>query len=423
MKLQQRNNTYHLRKRVPTRFQRVERRKSFYVSLKTDSQTLAQQKASAIWNEQLEYWEARLAGDSEEAEKRHAAAQALAQMRGFRYLHAAQVAEQPREELLERVEAIPVKEGVPDTPVAAAVLGAVSEPPIPVSRALELYWDLAKDRTLNKSKDQLRRWKNPRKKAIRNFLDVVGDKPLAEITGDDMLTFRDYWYDRIHDEALTPNSANKDLTHLGDVLKTVNRMKRLNLALPLSDLTFKEGDAKKRPPFSRDWIEEHLLHPDALSGLNAEARAIVLAMINTGARPSELAALTTEEIRLDANVPHIALAPYGRQLKTKSSRRIIPLLGASLEAMRGFPEGFARYRGSSASLSATVNKYLRANDLVETPEHTLYCLRHSFEDRMLAAGIDERIRRDLMGHSLRRERYGDGGSLGMLSEVLAPVAL
>jgi integrase len=294
---------------------------------------------------------------------------------------------------------------------------------ITVSRALELYWALAKDKTLGKSDDQLRRWKNPRKKAIRNFLDVVGDKPLAEITGDDMLNFRDHWYDRICADGLTPNSANKDLTHLGDVLKTVNRMKRLNLALPLSELAFKEGEARKRPPFSRAWIEEHLLRAGALSGLNGEARAIMLAMINTGMRPSELAALTPDEIRLDANIPHIALAPLGRQLKTKSSRRAIPLTGVSLEAMRGFPDGFPRYRGSSASLSATVNKYLRSNDLLETPEHSLYCLRHSFEDRMLEAGIDERIRRDLMGHSLRRERYGDGGSLELLSELLVPVAL
>jgi integrase len=91
--------------------------------------------------------------------------------------------------------------------------------------------------------------------------------------------------------------------------------------------------------------------------------------------------------------------------------------------MRAHPDGFARYRGSSASLSATINKYLRANDLLETPEHSLYGLRHSFEDRMLAAGIDERIRRDLMGHSLQRERYGDGGSLEMLSALLVPVSL
>jgi len=423
MKLQKRNNIYYLRKRVPARYLPVEDRASFYVSLKTDSLALAQQKAAAIWNEQVELWEARLAGDDVEVSRRHASAQAIALSRGFRYLHAADVADLPRRELLKRIEAIPDHEGTPDKTIAAAVLGTVAAPVITVSRALELYWTLAKDKTLGKSEDQLRRWKNPRKKAIRNFLAVVGDKPLTEITGDDMLDFREWWYDGLETRGLTANSANKDFTHLGDVLKTVNRMKRLNLELPLSGLAFKEGEAKQRPPFSRLWIEEHLLRPGALTGLNDEARAILLAMINTGLRPSELAGMMPEEIRLDANMPHIALAPHGRQLKTKSSRRTIPLLGVSLEAMRAHPDGFARYRGSSASLSATINKYLRANDLLETPEHSLYGLRHSFEDRMLAAGIDERIRRDLMGHSLQRERYGDGGSLEMLSALLVPVSL
>lgn len=95
----------------------------------------------------------------------------------------------------------------------------------------------------------------------------------------------------------------------------------------------------------------------------------------------------------------------------------------SLEALKAFPEGFERYRGSSAGLSAVVNKYLRNNGLLETPTHSLYGLRHSFEDRQLAAGVDERIRRDLMGHALNRERYGKGASLKHLQEIVQATAL
>ena len=91
--------------------------------------------------------------------------------------------------------------------------------------------------------------------------------------------------------------------------------------------------------------------------------------------------------------------------------------------MRGFPEGFPRYRDSSASLSATVNKFLRENGLMESPDHVLYSLRHSFEDRMLATGIDDRIRRDLFGHRLMRERYGDGASLEQKQALLQAAAL
>jgi hypothetical protein len=43
---------------------------------------------------------------------------------------------------------------------------------------------------------------------------------------------------------------------------------------------------------------------------------------------------------------------------------------------------------------------MRENGLRETPEHSVYSLRHSFEDRLLDRDVDERIRRDLMGHAL-----------------------
>lgn len=418
--------TLYLYKRVPKRFASVEPRKFVWLSLHTDSRSFAATKEAATWDQMIAAWEAKLAGDSDDAEERFAAARNLAESRGLRYMRSDQAAKLPLEELRDRFAAVSGFKDQPDIPdmvEAAAILGGAKEPPITISKALELYWGFAKDKTLGKSDDQLRRWENPRKKAVKNFIAVVGDKAIHEITGDDMLDFRNWWMERLEEEELTPNSANKDLIHLGDVLKTVNKMKRLGLVLPLTDLSFKEAEAKKRPPFSAKWITEKLLAPGALDGMNAEARAILLVMVNTGCRPSELAALSVNTIHLDHNVPHISIEPEGRQVKTKHAKRKVPLLGVSLEALRAFPEGFPRYRESSASLSATVNKYLRENGLLESEDHTLYSLRHSFEDRMLAAGIDDRIRRDLFGHRLTRERYGDGASLEQKQELLQAAAL
>lgn len=42
---------------------------------------------------------------------------------------------------------------------------------------------------------------------------------------------------------------------------------------------------------------------------------------------------------------------------------------------------------------------------------------------MLAAGVDERIRRDLMGHALNRERYGKGANLEQLYLLVQATAL
>lgn len=422
MSIMKRGRVWHLRRRVPRRCRAVDRREAVYLSLHTDSEMIARQKMPIVWQEQVNAWEALLAGDTEDAEHRHAAAQDLARLRGLRYLPAPRVAALPREDLLQRVAMVQRRDGSADHQLAVAVLGGAAEPPITISRALELYWGLARDRNLEKSPDQIRRWQNPRKKAIANLIAVIGDKPLAGISADDMLDFRDWWLERIETHGLTPNSGNKDLTHLGDVLRSVNQMKRLGLTLPLSGFSFKEAARGQRQAISDDWIRTRILAKGALDGLNPEARAIVLAMINTGARPSELASLRAAEIRLDDAVPHLSFAPIGRQLKSANARRRIPLLGVSLAAMQDFPEGFPRYQANSATLSATVNKFLRENGLCEREGHTLYGLRHAFEDRMLTAGIDERVRRDLMGHALGRQRYGQGGSLDFVRSRLGPIA-
>ena len=417
MTILKRGSIFQLRRRVPRRYAAIEPRSTIWISLHTDSQEIAENKANRAWAQMIEGWEARLAGDSADAEARFAAAQELTAVRGFRYLDVDQVKRLPVGELVERVEAI----DAPNQAEATALLGMVQEPGITIEKALELYWGLTKDKTFGKSEDQLRRWRNPRIKAIRNLIDVIGDKPIDQISRDDMLDFRQYWLERIESKGLTANSANKDLIHLGDILKTINRMKRLGLDLPLGELSFKEGEKRSRPPFSDAWIKEKILAPGALDGLNPEARGLFLGMVNTGYRPSEGAALTKETICLDVGVPHLRIEPTRRQLKSQYARREIPLTGVSLEAFQSFPDGFPRYR-DSASLSATVNKYLKGNGLLETPDHSFYSLRHSFEDRMLEAGIDERIRRDLFGHALDRERYGKGASLSLKAELLTGLA-
>jgi hypothetical protein len=168
-------------------------------------------KASAAWCETLAGWEAKLRGETDDAERRLEAARDLAQARGFRYLPVAQVAQLPLPDLLARVEAIRVdRRGRADLHDGEAVLGAVPQPKITVSRALELYWTLARDKTIGKSQDQIRRWENPRKKAIANFVKVCGDLPIDQLSADDMTDFSDWWLDRIENEDLTPNSANKE---------------------------------------------------------------------------------------------------------------------------------------------------------------------------------------------------------------------
>jgi len=68
---------------------------------------VARTKAPAAWQHLVDGWEARLAGNSDDAEERFAAARSLAAAKGFRYMTADQAARLPKEERLARIEAIP----------------------------------------------------------------------------------------------------------------------------------------------------------------------------------------------------------------------------------------------------------------------------------------------------------------------------
>ena len=404
------NGKYYLRRRVPRQYQSVDSRRELWVSLNTDSLSAAQQKAKDVWANLEAGWEARMEGKTDDEKQYFEAVQKIARSKGVKYMPMSEVMNLPDREILSRIESIGMQNKAQMRMEADALLGTLDIPDMKVSDALEEYWELAKDQTLGKSPDQIRRWENPRKKAFRNFIDVCGDKPISEVSRDDMVDFRHWWMERVQNEGRDPSTANKDFTHFGGVLKKVNEMKKLGLDLPLGGLDLKEGKENRRLPFSERWIREKLLAEGALDGLNLQARTIFLAMINTGARLSEMANLMPDHIALDNKYPHISITAKGReearQLKSKHSERIIPLVGVSLDAMKNCPDGFPRYRDKSASLSAVLGKYLATHGLKETDEHTTYGLRHSFEDRLRLAKIDDRVRAELFGHSYHRERYG-----------------
>ncbi|TGQ26392.1 integrase, partial [Mesorhizobium sp. M4B.F.Ca.ET.214.01.1.1] len=81
-----------------------------------------------------------------------------------------------------------------------------------------------------------------------------------------------------------------------------------------------------------------------------------------------------------------------------------------------------RYRDKAASLSALVNKVLASKELLPTSEHSLYSLRHTFEDRLTAVEAPEKVIAWLMGHKWVRPKYGAGPSLAQKRERLQKIA-
>jgi integrase len=54
---------------------------------------------------------------------------------------------------------------------------------------------------------------------------------------------------------------------------------------------------------------------------------------------------------------------------------------------------------------------MKSAGLRPTKDHTVYSLRHSFQDRIENAEASDRMQADLMGHEFGRPAYGDGAEM------------
>tara|TARA_R100000687_G_scaffold56406_1_gene45148 strand:- start:772 stop:2064 length:1293 start_codon:yes stop_codon:yes gene_type:complete len=425
LKLTERGGIWYLVRRIPKRYESVETRTRIVsISLETDSLSAARRKADDVWQAQLDHWQGRLEGRSADDRSAYDAIRKLAQRRGFSYLPVSQVAKLPDDELLARLGAVPETGGRVDPDELAALMGTVESPSLMMSEVWEEFYRLTANRRLHKSRDQVRKWESPFKRALNRWLDVNGDSAVDGLNHDDFISFRSFWIEKIDLEDRSNNTANKDFDKLTNALYTVIDGLGLKIELPIPKRNWRlpKLDPVSPPPFSSDWIREKILHPGALDGMNEEARAILLICLNTGARPSEVATLLPDRIKLEADTAHIQIRADGRVVKTKRAQRDIPLVGVALDAARDFPLGFPRYRDSPSSLSGAQIKFMRNNDLMESEDHVVYSLRHSFEDRMLVAKFPERVKADLMGHNIDRERYGEGLPLADIANLLEEIS-
>jgi hypothetical protein len=417
---------YHFVRRVPKDIRAIDDREFIQVSLKTDSANLAQHRATILNQHINAYWESLII-DPSNKEERFKQAVHLARLHGFGYKSAAEIAHEPVEKIIERVIAATSHNATLDT--KKALLGAVEHPAIKLSSALEKFWTLSKDKQLKKSTGQIQKWKNPRIKAMKNFINIVGDKNLADLTRNDALNFKDWWVERLQDENMTPNSANKDFIHLRGVLLSINDNLRLDLPIHkiFERLTIKDVGRTSRLSFEPSFVQDTLLsRTGAMTAMNEKLWLFVCAMSDTGARINELVGLDAAagDICLDDDIPYIHIRPnQSRQLKTPDSERVIPLVGASLYAFQQLPQGFVDYHGRPDSLSSAINKWFRDNDILPSSNHSLYSLRHCFQDRLISVEAPDRIQAELMGHKFHRPRYGAGASLEQKQKWLERIAL
>ncbi len=422
-----RNGIWHYKRRVPKRAASIDHRGT--VRLSTEQREHDLDKAIIVRDRinqaNMEFW-STASIDRGAALSAYEVNVKRALALGFQYVPAKDLANGALADLAGRLAALERSGLYHSEAATAAVLGGgeVAGAALPLSQVLKQHELHNSDQLRTKSKDQLRKWRNPKKRALRNVGMVLGnqDIDLFSITRTQALEFRQWWMDRMQSGEVKTQTANKELSNLVALFNSAIKRLQLDVKNPFAELSFEESGGTDRLAYDKSYVQNEILAPGRLKKLNFEARSILFLVAALGIRPSEACALTQSRIKLDAVTPHIVIAPDGRQLKSGNAVRTIPIHGLALAVLTSNPNGFPKYFDRPDSFSAAANKALGVAKLRPSPKHSVYSLRHTFQDLLTNAQVPPRVDHDLFGHALNREKYGAGASLQLKLEWLKKVS-
>ena len=110
----------------------------------------------------------------------------------------------PLAELLGRVEGTRTRSGAPDVETAKAVLGDVEEPGLMLSGLVEHVEEISRLENRFKSSQQMRLWRNDRKRSVANLIAALGgDRPVAQIGPAEARVHRKWWKARLAAECVS----------------------------------------------------------------------------------------------------------------------------------------------------------------------------------------------------------------------------
>jgi integrase len=224
----------------------------------------------------------------------------------------------------------------------------------------------------------------PPRIALAVFVSLAGDRDVSQYTREDAKLFV------------------RHLEMKGNKTATIRR--RINSLSAILNYAYAELDLDKRNPFSRliikgegeDSFKRGVFTNEQLKkgydiGINSGSQIKLLMPLlgETGCRLAEIVGLGLEDIDLENELIHIR-PNVARRLKTRSSQRILPLVGYAKLAMEEaikwsdteylFPRYIKDGKCKADHASAALNKWLK-NDFDGLTAH---CLRHTFRDRLRA---------------------------------------
>ena len=260
------------------------------------------------------------------------------------------------------------------------------------------------------------------KRNTKYLVKALGNKPITAYSSADAASFRD----KLFKKSLSIGSVKRILGSLRSIINLVIREMGIEGSNAFANvyLHHVEHEENKRLPIMDTSL---FTLQDACVEKNDQLRWLVALLSDTGMRLAEAVGLHLDDIQLDTDIPHLVIQPYPwRRLKTKSSKRTVPLVGVSLLAAQqvvkhhtefAFPKYCDGTNTNSNSASAALNKWIKT---VIGKEYVIHGLRHGLRDRLRAVECPSDIIDAIGGWTTEGvgQTYGKGYTLEILSRWL-----
>ena len=261
-------------------------------------------------------------------------------------------------------------------------------------------------------------------RSIEYLKNAGGNKPINDMHPSDASVFRDHLFDK----GMSSASVRRVFASVKSIINLAIREHGLNCTNVFAG-AFIPDDAtsEKRLPIPVKVIKSI---QEECRSINDENRWLVALISDTGMRLSEATGLHVNDIHLDEDIPYVDLKPHSwRPLKTKGSKRHIPLIGSSMWAAKqivdaniayAFPRYVKRDEVNANSASAAINKWLKPR----VPEGcVIHSFRHSLRDRLRAVECPSDIVDAIGGWATSGigQKYGTGYSLSIKNKWMKKI--
>ena len=224
---------------------------------------------------------------------------------------------------------------------------------------------------------------------LDQLLPYFGDTPLNQITKPLAEQYRLY---RIRKKGVTESTVNHDLSVLRRVLFFALDNGIL-LANPMSRVRMARLPRVRQPILSLE--EEQPL----LEMAPPHLRRLIIAALDTGMRRGELFAQCAEDIDLFRKVLAVT-----HSKTAGGEQREIPLTARMVGILQGMPRSGLIFTYKGGKLNLIKTSWATAVRNAGIRQFNFRHLRHTFNTRLMEAGVIQDVRMSLMGHSQGRAR-------------------